>query len=208
MFLSFVLLRPCSSYSLSFLSVRMYAFRLSYNTLINSSLSDLLASLNFVFCFISVFTYFYYFFISWFRSLCCRVLVPGTLALHSLDPWIYDYFCCLILLCLTKSLWPRRTLLGVPMKLGGKDDFLKTTRTHPPTGTYLVYCNTWLLLLLSSRCCWLLLLLLLLSWNKIIPFYPASSVHPESVLIPYPREILILWSRPFYPAHQYTQCPS
>ena len=27
------------------------------------------------------------------------------------------------------------------------------------------------------------------------PFYPASSVHPVSVLIPYPREILILWSQ-------------
>ena len=26
-------------------------------------------------------------------------------------------------------------------------------------------------------------------------FYPASSVHPVSVLIPYPREILILWSQ-------------
>ena len=26
------------------------------------------------------------------------------------------------------------------------------------------------------------------------PFYPASSVHPVSVLIPYPREIMILWS--------------
>ena len=25
------------------------------------------------------------------------------------------------------------------------------------------------------------------------PFYPASSVHPASVLIPHPREILILW---------------
>ena len=27
------------------------------------------------------------------------------------------------------------------------------------------------------------------------PFYPASSVHPVSVLIPSPREILILWSQ-------------
>ena len=26
-------------------------------------------------------------------------------------------------------------------------------------------------------------------------FYPASSVHPVSVLIPYPDEILILWSQ-------------
>ena len=26
-------------------------------------------------------------------------------------------------------------------------------------------------------------------------FYPASSVHPVSVLIPYPREILFLWSQ-------------
>ena len=27
------------------------------------------------------------------------------------------------------------------------------------------------------------------------PFYPASSLHPVSVLIPYPREILIMWSQ-------------
>ena len=27
------------------------------------------------------------------------------------------------------------------------------------------------------------------------PFYPASSVHPVSVLIPFPREILLLWSQ-------------
>ena len=27
------------------------------------------------------------------------------------------------------------------------------------------------------------------------PFYPASSVHPVSVLIPNPREILIMWSQ-------------
>ena len=27
------------------------------------------------------------------------------------------------------------------------------------------------------------------------PFYPASSAHPVSVLIPCPREILILWSQ-------------
>ena len=28
-----------------------------------------------------------------------------------------------------------------------------------------------------------------------LPFYPTSSVHPVSVLIPYPREIVILWSQ-------------
>ena len=29
----------------------------------------------------------------------------------------------------------------------------------------------------------------------VCPFYPASSVHPVSVVIPHPREIYILWSQ-------------
>ena len=48
-----------------------------------------------------------------------------------------------------------------------------------------------LLAAVYSYCCTLVIAVFTL--NR--PFYPSSSVHPVSVLIPHPREILILWSQ-------------
>ena len=55
------------------------------------------------------------------------------------------------------------------------------------TTLYICWCWCW------CCCCCFVVGVVVFTLNR--PFYPASSVHPVSVLIPYPRETLILWSQ-------------